>query len=132
MITLEEFNAGGTDLDAQERRTRLTTNPLFDNNIKLVDVSPVNFDTAEGQEQFNKLNKTALDEGYEGLMIKPIAEGYNVKEVMSLKIKPFIEVTLKVVDPEEGTGKNEGLLGVLVVEGEDDGKSFSVECWFQD
>ena len=80
MITLEESNAGGTDLDAKERRTRLTTiRPLFDNNIKLVDVNPVNFDTAEGQEQFNKLNKTALDEGYEGPMIKSIAEGYKCK-----------------------------------------------------
>jgi len=128
MITLEEFNAGGTDLDAKERRTRLTTiRPLFDNNIKLVDVTLVNFDTAEGQEQFNKLNKTALDEGYEGLMIKPIAEGYKCKRSHAwLKIKPFIEVTLKVVDLEEGTGKNEGLLGALVVEGEDDGKFFSL------
>ena len=128
MITLEEFNAGGTDLDAKERRTRLTTiRPLFDDNIKLVDVTLVNFDTAEGQEQFNKLNKTALDEGYEGLMIKPIAEGYKCKRSHAwLKIKPFIEVTLKVVDLEEGTGKNEGLLGALVVEGEDDGKFFSL------
>ena len=126
MITLDEFNAGGTDLDARERRTRLTTiRPLFDDNIKLVDVTLVNFDTAEGQAEFNKLNKTALDEGYEGLMIKPIAEGYKCKRSHAwLKIKPFIEVTLKVVDLEEGTGKNEGLLGALVVEGEDDGKFF--------
>ena len=126
MITLDEFNAGGTDLDAKERRTRLTTiRPLFDDNIKLVDVTLVNFDTAEGQAEFNKLNKTALDEGYEGLMIKPIAEGYKCKRSHAwLKIKPFIEVTLKVVDLEEGTGKNEGLLGALVVEGEDDGKFF--------
>jgi len=126
MITLDEFNAGGTDLDAKERRTRLTTiRPLFDDNIKLVDVTLVNFDTEEGQAEFNKLNKIALDEGYEGLMIKPIKEGYKCKRSHAwLKIKPFIEVTLKVVDLEEGTGKNEGLLGALVVEGEDDGKFF--------
>ena len=37
------------------------------------------------------------------------------------KIKSFIEVP-NVVALEEGTGKNEGLLGVSVVEGEDDGK----------
>ena len=128
MITLKEFNAGGTILNARERRTRLTTiRPLFDDNIKLVDVTLVNFDTAEGQAEFNKLNKTALDEGYEGLMIKPIKDGYKCKRSHAwLKIKPFIEVTLKVVDLEEGTGKNEGLLGALVVEGEDDGKFFSL------
>ena len=128
MITLKEFNAGAALLNAKERRTRLTTiRPLFDDNIKLVDVTLVNFDTAEGQAEFNKLNKTALDEGYEGLMIKPIKEGYKCKRSHAwLKIKPFIEVTLKVVDLEEGTGKNEGLLGALVVEGEDDGKFFSL------
>ena len=71
------------------------------------------------------MNKTALDEGYEGLMIKPVHEGYKCKRSHAwLKIKPFIEVTLKVVGLEEGTGKNEGLLGALVVEGEDDGKFF--------
>ena len=32
----------------------------------------------------------------------------------------------KVVAVEEGTGKNEGVLGALVVEGEDDGKFFHV------
>ena len=128
MLTLKEFNAGAALLNAKERRVRLTTiRPLFDDNIKLVDVTLVNFDTEEGQAEFNKLNKIALDEGYEGLMIKPIKEGYKCKRSHAwLKIKPFIEVTLKVVDLEEGTGKNEGLLGALVVEGEDDGKFFSL------
>jgi ATP-dependent DNA ligase len=36
-----------------------------------------------------------------------------------LKVKPFIEVSLKVVDVEEGTGRNAGKLGALVVEGTD-------------
>lgn len=128
MLTLKEFNAGAALLNAKERRIRLTTiRPLFDDNIKLVDVTLVNFDTEEGQAEFNKLNKIALDEGYEGLMIKPIKEGYKCKRSHAwLKIKPFIEVTLKVVNLEEGTGKNEGLLGALVVEGEDDGKFFSL------
>jgi len=36
-----------------------------------------------------------------------------------LKVKPFIEVSLKVVDVEEGTGRNAGKLGALVVEGKD-------------
>ena len=80
-------------------------------------------DSEEGQVKFQQMNKRALDEGYEGLMIKPVSEGYKCKRSHAwLKIKPFIEVTLKVVELEEGTGKNEGLLGVLVVEGEDDGK----------
>jgi len=60
-------------------------------------------------------------------MIKPDSEGYKCKRSHAwLKVKPFIEVTLKVVSLEEGTGKNEGMLGALVVEGEDDGKFFHV------
>ena len=84
-------------------------------------------DSVEGQAKFKEMNKLALDEGYEGLMIKPVIEGYKCKRSHAwLKIKPFIEVTLKVVELEEGTGKNEGLLGALVVEGEDDGKFFKL------
>ena len=128
MLTLDEFNAGGTKLDAKERRIRLTTiRPLFNYRIQLVDATLIDMDSDEGQVKFNEMNKLALDEGYEGLMIKPISEGYKCKRSHAwLKIKPFIEVTLKVVDLEEGTGKNEGLLGALVVEGEDDGKFFKL------
>lgn len=130
MLTLAEFNAGGTSKNAEVRRGRLIEldhNNLLPDSIRIVDAYSVNFDTEEGKAEFDKLNKTALAEGYEGLMIKPISEGYKCKRSHAwLKVKPFIEVTLKVVALEEGTGKNEGMLGALVVEGEDDGKFFHV------
>ena len=126
MLTLDEFNAGGTSKNAIERRQRIVNlSDLFTYRIQLVDATLIDMDSDEGQVKFQQMNKRALDEGYEGLMIKPVAEGYKCKRSHAwLKIKPFIEVTLKVVDLEEGTGKNEGLLGALVVEGEDDGKFF--------
>ena len=126
MLTLDEFNAGGTNKNAIERRQRIVNlSDLFTYRIQLVDATLIDMDSDEGQVKFQQMNKRALDEGYEGLMIKPVAEGYKCKRSHAwLKIKPFIEVTLKVVDLEEGTGKNEGLLGALVVEGEDDGKFF--------
>ena len=37
-------------------------------------------------------------------------------------MKPFIEVSLSVTDVEEGTGRNIGKLGALIVEGTDGGK----------
>jgi len=130
MLTLAEFNAGGTSKDAVVRRKRLIElddHNLLPDSIRIVDAYSVNFDTEEGKAEFDKLNKTALAEGYEGLMIKPISEGYKCKRSHAwLKVKPFIEVTLKVIALEEGTGKNEGMLGALVVEGEDDGKFFHV------
>jgi DNA ligase-1 len=126
MLTLAEFNAGGTDMTAFDRRERLISlQPLFNYRLQLVDAVMLDLDTDKGQESFKAMNKQALAEGYEGLMIKPIDQGYKCKRSHAwLKIKPFIEVTLKVVALEEGTGKNEGLLGALVVEGDDDGKFF--------
>jgi len=126
MLTLDEFNAGHTDMTAFERRERLISyQPLFNYRLQLVDAVMLDLDTDDGQASFKAMNKQALAEGYEGLMIKPIDQGYKCKRSHAwLKIKPFIEVTLKVVALEEGTGKNEGLLGALVVEGEDDGKFF--------
>ena len=71
--------------------------------------------------------KEALDKGFEGLMIKPNSSYYESKRSHAwLKIKPFIEVTLKVVDIQEGSGKHAGKLGAFQVEGDDDGKFFSL------
>ena len=128
MLTLDEFNAGGTSMNAIARRDRIEQlSGLFNYRIQLVEATLMNLDTDDGQATFQAMNKLALEEGYEGLMIKPIHEGYKCKRSHAwLKIKPFIEVTLKVVALEEGTGKNEGLLGALVVEGEDDGKYFKL------
>ena len=126
MLTLAEFNAGYTPMTAFERRERLISQQSnFNNRITLVQAINLDLDSEQGQASFKAMNKQALEEGYEGLMIKPIHEGYKCKRSHAwLKIKPFIEVTLSVVALEEGTGKNEGLLGALVVEGEDDGKFF--------
>jgi len=44
------------------------------------------------------------------------------RSALWLKVKPFIEVSLKVTDVEEGTGRNKGKLGALICEGMDDGK----------
>ena len=53
-------------------------------------------------------------------MVKPITGIYECKRSsLWLKVKPFIEVSLKVVDTEEGTGRNAGKLGALIVEGTD-------------
>ena len=58
-------------------------------------------------------------------MVKPIDKVYECKRSYSwLKLKPFIEVSLEVVDIEEGTGRNKNKLGALVVEGRDTGKDF--------
>ena len=87
----------------------------------------VDLDSKEGEARFTELNKKAVEGGYEGVMIKDVDAPYNCKRSHAwLKAKPFIEVTLEVIDVEEGTGRNEGRLGAVVCEGIDDGKKISV------
>jgi DNA ligase-1 len=60
-------------------------------------------------------------------MVKDPYAPYECKRTTNwLKIKPFIEVTLEVMDIEEGTGRNLGRLGALICEGDDDGKLIRV------
>ena len=80
----------------------------------------VDLDTVDGQKRFVELNKSAVEGGYEGVMIKDPEASYECKRTHSwLKAKPFIEVTLKVVSVEEGTGRNKGRLGAILVEGKE-------------
>jgi len=60
-------------------------------------------------------------------MVKLPDSPYERKRTKSwLKVKPIIEVSLTVVDVEEGTGRNEGRLGNFVCEGEDLGYKIRV------
>jgi DNA ligase-1 len=60
-------------------------------------------------------------------MIKDPDAVYECKRSVSwLKQKPFIEVSLTVIETEEGTGRNEGKMGALVCEGTEDGKLIKV------
>jgi DNA ligase-1 len=60
-------------------------------------------------------------------MIKDPDSFYECKRSTTwLKSKPFIEISLKVTDFEEGTGRNIGRLGAIIAEGEDEGKFFKI------
>jgi DNA ligase-1 len=98
-------------------------------HVTALDWEEVNLDTPKGEARFVELNKAAVDGGYEGVMIKDVDAPYECKRTHAwLKAKPFIEVTLEVVDVEEGTGRNKGRLGALVCAGEDDGRMVQVNC----
>jgi DNA ligase-1 len=94
---------------------------------RCLDQAIVDLDTAEGQKLFRMYNKSAIENKYEGIMIKDPAAAYECKRTTSwLKLKPFIEVSLTVVDLEQGTGRNAGRLGAIICEGEDDGRRIRV------
>ena len=130
IIPLVEFRAGKSTL-GQRRRSNLlrSMKDSFDKvgNVDIIPQIEVDLDSYVGELEFKQYNKDAIDAGYEGIMIKDIDSKYECKRSVSwLKMKPFIEVSLNVIAVEEGTGKNEGRLGALICEGEDDGKKIRV------
>ena len=130
ILPVSEFQAGKSTL-GQKRRSALlrSMKPAFD-KIGSIDIIPqIEVDLAGlvGELQFKQYNKDAIEAGFEGIMIKDVDAKYECKRTVSwLKMKPFIEVSLTVVAVEEGTGKNEGRLGAIICEGEDDGKQIRV------
>ena len=132
-IPLGCFQAGSWD-KPQSFRSEITKAWVEEHksvlkHVQALDWETVDLDTPEGNKRFVELNKAAVDGGYEGVMIKDIDAPYECKRTHAwLKAKPFIEVTLEVVDVEEGTGRNEGRLGALVCRGEDDGRMVEVNC----
>jgi DNA ligase-1 len=130
ILPLSEFKKGKSVM-GQRRRSALLRSfkPTFDKcgNIDVIEQTEVDLDTYVGELQFKEINKTAIEAGFEGIMIKMPDAPYECKRSTSwLKQKPFIEVSLTVIETEEGTGRNEGKMGALVCEGTEDGKLIKV------
>ena len=95
--------------------------------IQIIDKKSINLNNTEGLRLFKQFNKDSIMAGYEGIMIKDPDSYYECKRSTTwLKSKPFIEISLKVTNFEEGTGRNIGRLGAIIAEGEDDGKFFKL------
>ena len=133
MIPLDKFLEGKYEVE-QSKRSQYVWHWVDANkdaleHVQALDWEDVDLSSPEGQDRFVELNKAAVDGGYEGVMIKDQKAVYECKRSHAwLKAKPFIEVTLKVVAVEEGTGRNEGRLGAIIVEGEDDGYTYHLNC----
>ena len=131
MCPLEDFEKGFWD-KSQTVRSQMVQAWVEQNHTDLPNVTClanelVNLDTDEGQLRYKEINAQAVAGGYEGIMIKDPEAGYECKRSVAwLKLKPFIEVSLEVVDVEEGTGRNVGRLGAIVCQGVDDGKTIRV------
>ena len=133
MMTLEEFESGATDtyqlIRSQNLKEWVEAYQKHLPNVTVVAQELVDLDKPEGQKRYKEINAMAIAGGYEGIMLKDPEAGYKCKRSTAwLKLKPFIEVSLEVVNVEEGTGKNVGRLGALVCSGQDDGKDILVNC----
>jgi len=87
----------------------------------------VDLDSAEGHDVMRRFAEDSVAEGFEGIMIKSMDAPYECKRSdFWMKWKPTISVDLNIVDLEEGTGRNQGRLGAIVCEGEDNGRVIRV------
>lgn len=129
MLTVEEFENGISIIPLWDRQDKLEFynewHSLEESNAP-VQIVPKYLMDVESQE-FKDFMKKAVDDGYEGIMIKDPKSPYECRRTTHwLKMKPFIEVSLEVIGYEEGTGKFKDSLGNLHCKGHDEGKDIEV------
>ena len=130
MIPLDDFERGFWNAP-QHRRIdmleRVKTALPADGMIQVMPGMNVDLDTAEGHDVMRRFAEASVEQGYEGIMIKDLDAPYERKRSSFwMKWKPVIEVSLEVVDVEQGTGRNAGRMGALVCSGRDDGRDIRV------
>jgi ATP-dependent DNA ligase len=101
-LTLEEWNKGVCELPPAVRKERIEES--YHDRIHKVPHSLIN------ASQIDEYYHYALQEGYEGVMLKA-ANGHYVRDRSSmwLKYKPFVSIDCPIVDIHEGTGKYAGV-----------------------
>jgi len=133
VIPFDEFIKGESTKTLIERKLQLTelTRELPDffwaEQIQLIDYNEVNLKQEDGEGQAAKslhyYTTEAVKYQFEGIIVKDKNSLWRATRSNDwLKIKPFVEKSLAVIDIVEGTGKNEGRLGNLVCEGIDTGQ----------
>ena len=95
--------------------------------VRLMDGIEVELATAEGHDVMRRYAEDAVDAGFEGIMIKDLGAPYECRRSTHwMKWKPTITVDLNIVGFEEGTGRNQGRLGAIICEGDDNGRRINV------
>lgn len=131
IIPLDDFQRGYWNAQQYKRFDILeqTRGVINEENtvIQIVSGLEVDLDTAEGHDIMNRYAQACVEEGFEGIMIKSVDAPYVCKRAdYWMKWKPTITVDLNIVGFEEGTGRNEGRLGAIICEGDDNGRSIRV------
>jgi len=129
-IPLADFERGFSNAQQQKRLDLLEKyREVFDSTdcVRLMDGITVDLDTAEGHDVMRRYAEDAVEAGFEGIMIKDLGAPYECRRsTFWMKWKPTITVDLSIVGFEQGTGRNEGRLGAIICEGEDNGKLIRV------
>jgi len=130
ILPLDNFQEGHCNLQQYKRIEWIESarTQLMDTDcLRIMNGLDVDLDTAEGHDIMNRYAESAVAEGFEGIMIKDLGAPYICKRSDSwMKWKPTITVDLNIVGFEEGTGRNEGRMGAIICEGEDNDRRICV------
>lgn len=134
IIPLKDFRAGEYVVGQRDRHAALCELiPLLHQFTSgVVYVAPkleVNLDTPEGQQKLQEFNLEALENKWEGIMIKDPDAPYRTKRSDAwLKQKPWhsYDLTVTHVEPGKPGTKYAHTMGAVWFEGEDAGKQISV------
>ena len=131
IVPLDDFQRGYWNAQQYKRFELLdqARNRIGDASdcLRIVSGLEVDLDSAEGHDIMRRYAEDCVAEGFEGIMIKAVDAPYVCKRSdYWMKWKPVISVDLEIVGFEEGTGRNEGRLGAIICEGEDNGRRIRV------
>jgi len=132
VIPMKYFKEGKCDVDYETRlATVVTAVSNLDKNQGLVFI--VETTIANDLEEAQKLFETYYAAGQEGIILKSRSGIWEDKRARhQIKFKGELECDLICVDWQEGTGKNKGKLGALVLESSDGVIKTSVGTGFPD
>jgi len=129
-IPLEDFERGYWNAQQYKRTEWLESHKELFESIKTIRLMPgleVDLSIAEGHDVMRRYATDAVAAGFEGIMIKDLGAPYECRRsTFWMKWKPTITVDLNIVGFEEGTGRNEGRLGAIICEGDDNGRRINV------
>lgn len=113
ILSEDEFTGTASLITLKDRMHRLPQGPTA-SKVKTTLYKLLNND-AEVQQEF----KDALDNGHEGIIVKPLEGTYEPKRSYSwMKLKAEETLDLKITGVFEGEGKYEGKLGGFIVDNE--------------
>lgn len=116
IFPLEEFWSGKSKLSYLDRKhtyLKQFAENLKNNPTENLDLVPIVYEGTDHSQIWKWLDY-AEEHDWEGCMVNLDAP-YECKRVKTLiKVKKFFDVSLRVVDIEEGTGRNKGRLGAIV------------------
>lgn len=129
MIPLTDFKKGMCDITYKERFAILQDLELYmSSKISLIQNTVV-----ANESEAHNLFQEYFNKGEEGIILKDITQGWEDKRVKhQVKFKGELECDLRCVDWQEGTGKNVGKLGALVLESADGVIKVNVGSGFTD